>query len=811
MKTLKKTLCLVLALVMVVGTMAISAAAFDDDADIKYTTAAKLLNDLGVIKGTDGKFNPTASLTRDQGAAFITRILGMDDLKLTTNFEDVKGLWSESAVAFCELKGIVAGYGDGKFGPADPLTVAQFEKMLILALGYNADDKGLVGNDWAANTAIMVKELNLASGASGLDPNAAITREQAAQLTYNTIVKQTYKYNAGTIIGNGTISVNVGGNYEAIGTNLLKDTFNVTRTFDRTYNGAPATVFTDNNRVNTYGWVGKQLVLPDEADFTFTTAMTQSQLYAAIGTSGLRGNNNRYFVIDNLYVDGVETDNNVSIYNTSRDAVPFMGNGVTVELFNNPTIINSAWNFDAHYDVVVTNEYFGYVSGVTAANANSGAKRYVTVNGWRNYTTEDFAKYDYVVYTVCGDSLVTVVAPESLHGTVTRYTSAGVMTVEGKEYATSKNYTGDPIAAGVTGTFYLDTNGNVLSFENDAPAAWNYGVLTEYEASVANETLLGATSINAEKAKIVGTDGKTTVYDFAFAVNSTGAVKFVTTGNYDANSANANRAGDALEGKLVRFRVDDNNKITAIQASSVAAQGDVDDSSAAETLSRGSAVFNGKYLTSSTIIILKGTDGKYSVVNGYTKLDSNKESASGTGKWQLFYVVKNGAPTDNISVLYFEVNKANNYGTSNKYAYVNSASFANEIKNGESVKTYNASIDGAEYAPVTVSANDAVAAKTVYVYNANSNGIDSLTNGVDISAGTKVTAADATYYVAGSVVYYNTDTDIYTVDANTGVVAKVSAVPASNSSADVYATVIAGNGATSDEAATVVYCYVVSK
>ena len=76
MKTLKKVPCLVLALVMVVGTMAISAAAFEDDDEITNKDAAAVLNGIKVITGYEnGEFDPDGKLTRDQGATIIYKLL----------------------------------------------------------------------------------------------------------------------------------------------------------------------------------------------------------------------------------------------------------------------------------------------------------------------------------------------------------------------------------------------------------------------------------------------------------------------------------------------------------------------------------------------------------------------------------------------------------------------------------------------------------------------------------------------------------------------------------------------------------------
>ena len=82
MKTLKKTLCVVLAVVMAVGTLAITASATDfaDDADITYKEAVEVLTSLGVLDGTDNnRFDPEGTLTRAQGAKIVAYVaLGAD-------------------------------------------------------------------------------------------------------------------------------------------------------------------------------------------------------------------------------------------------------------------------------------------------------------------------------------------------------------------------------------------------------------------------------------------------------------------------------------------------------------------------------------------------------------------------------------------------------------------------------------------------------------------------------------------------------------------------------------------------------------
>ena len=62
MKTLKKTLCLVLAVVMLLGIGAISASAtldYSDNDQITYAEAVDVMSGIGVLVGEAGGFRPT--------------------------------------------------------------------------------------------------------------------------------------------------------------------------------------------------------------------------------------------------------------------------------------------------------------------------------------------------------------------------------------------------------------------------------------------------------------------------------------------------------------------------------------------------------------------------------------------------------------------------------------------------------------------------------------------------------------------------------------------------------------------------------
>ena len=189
MRTLKKSLALVLAIVLVVGVCVFNAAAFTDDEAITCDEAVAVLTGIGVIKGRDtGAFDPTATLTRAEAATIITRLKGQEDLQAKSYFDDMQGHWAESYVAYCAAEGIVNGVGDNKFDPDAKLTGNQWGKMLLVAMGFDPAETGLdKGDTWEVAVAKLVKDKKLKVGVETLDMNAPISRENTCVLAFNAL------------------------------------------------------------------------------------------------------------------------------------------------------------------------------------------------------------------------------------------------------------------------------------------------------------------------------------------------------------------------------------------------------------------------------------------------------------------------------------------------------------------------------------------------------------------------------------------------------------------------------------------------
>ena len=462
MRNLKRTLSLVLAAVMLVGMMVVGASAassdFVDGNEITYAEAAEVMTALGVFEGTDkGAFDPTGILTREQAAAIICRMLLGDDAEnLTTNstvFSDVAAdRWSAGYIGYCAQQNILAGTGNGTFNPEGELTGLAFAKMLLVALGYDPAIEQYVGNDWAVNVAADAVDAGIA--VSGVIMADAMTREQAAQMAYQTLEADMVRYaSRGTTIQQPDGSTIIVGNTAAepvskTDSDYAGDSNDDTQQFCERY-------FADLKKVNgeddfarpASQWKLKNDIIgtyPAEADGTFTTAVDKGDLYDVLGRTVYNDITASKPTDFSVYVDGDPVSNpDVADYfvNNETDDAKGTAKGVLTQVFvddDNNVILSQIHTYVAQVDGGYDEENEELELDDLGLDTFPAVNTTLSADDFENLSA--FEDGDYVLITAVGDEVKTIQAAEVVSGTVTSYTSNKNVTLDGTKYEYSQGY-----------------------------------------------------------------------------------------------------------------------------------------------------------------------------------------------------------------------------------------------------------------------------------------------------------------------------------------------------------------------------------
>jgi len=193
---LKRYLLVTTIVVAMVLSMVGSAFAFSDVADdADYASDFGMLEEVGVYQGyPDGTAKPGNALTRAEFAAIIVRALDKEDVaeavaSYETSFTDDAAIadWARGYVIVASSLGIINGYPDGSFKPANNVTYAEAIAMLARALKV---DEAATGS-WPTNYLVLGADIGLTDG---VDPiaNLPITRGEMATMTANAMLSTWY-------------------------------------------------------------------------------------------------------------------------------------------------------------------------------------------------------------------------------------------------------------------------------------------------------------------------------------------------------------------------------------------------------------------------------------------------------------------------------------------------------------------------------------------------------------------------------------------------------------------------------------------
>ena len=197
MKNLKRVLSLGLASVMLLGMMVVGASAkdFTDAEDIVHSEAVQVMVALSIINGKeDGSFfAPKDNVTRAEMAKMIAVMMNGGSeantgVKGTPTFTDIGGHWAEGWIEYCADMKIINGRGDGTFDPNGLVTGTEALKMVLTAMGYDAEAYHLQGASWAAQTLERARQtgpVKLTDELSDVVMTQPATRDTAAQMIWN--------------------------------------------------------------------------------------------------------------------------------------------------------------------------------------------------------------------------------------------------------------------------------------------------------------------------------------------------------------------------------------------------------------------------------------------------------------------------------------------------------------------------------------------------------------------------------------------------------------------------------------------------
>ena len=519
---MKKFLSLVLALVMTMSLVTVSAGAkdFTDNSKINYEEAVEVMSTLGVVGGyTDGSFNPQGTLTRGAAAKIICNlILGTTTADaLTADAAPYKDVATTNVfapyIAYCAKEGIISGYADGTFRPANTLTGYAFMKMLLGALGLQADKEGYTGPNWSISVAkrALSKDVALDNGLKGEFNGAkAATREEACLYALNMLKAGTFSYpNDNTVIV-GNVSVSTSAKavqdknkpyYETVFKNLFahstSDAF-----------GRPATRWDYKGvKIGTYA---------KTPDLTYVGSVKVNDIYADLNMSTKD-------TTANLYVNGESFDT----AKNGKDAATFTVSkandtkldklGGTADKIGNGTLIEVYRNDDNnHVDVIAMSVYAGKITDVKDATSKKDAYVVVdtdsTIADFNDeYETEAFAEDDVVAFTYADGEIQTMYKMESVSGELTKKVIEKSLTIGDTTYEYGKEYTFNGTSeAGLSNKssydVYVDANGFALYIEETGANVSDYALLLNINGDATNW-------INGNRAKLVFADGSVKTVD----------------------------------------------------------------------------------------------------------------------------------------------------------------------------------------------------------------------------------------------------------------------------------------------------------
>ncbi|MDR7869641.1 MAG: Ig-like domain-containing protein [Tissierellaceae bacterium] len=182
---MKRTLSLVLALVMVLGSFSTVFAA----PTAVENEAAAFLEQEGVLLGADGDLMLENNLERRDAVILLSRLLGVEDEAAEFLTTEESPSWEDARTdayyvpyfAWAQENGYFEGDDEGNFNPRNAITAQEYALVLLRAMDYDVK-----GHDAWANALETAKEAGLLEGVE-VENKDAVVRGQMAVMTLNAL------------------------------------------------------------------------------------------------------------------------------------------------------------------------------------------------------------------------------------------------------------------------------------------------------------------------------------------------------------------------------------------------------------------------------------------------------------------------------------------------------------------------------------------------------------------------------------------------------------------------------------------------
>ena len=505
---MKKFLSLVLALVMTMSLVTVSAGAkdFTDDSEITYKEAVDVISALGVVDGySDGDFRPDDVLTRGAAAKIICNlILGPTTASAlnagTAPFKDVPVTNTFAGyITYCSQQGIISGYADGTFRPTGTLSGNAFMKMLLGALGYDSSIEGYTGANWQVSVIKQASGIGLDDGNDEFVGSQAVTRQEAALYAFNMLQATMVEYDKKDTIVVGDITINT--------TSTRKDVENNTNTdgnIDGERNGDGLMQFGEK--------YFKDLEKEDATDIFGHPSSKWVYDGDDVGTYANEADATYVVEDDDMDVGQVVTSSSYMNYSSSeaKDAKYFL-NGDDKEVKSSELvavgdIVEAYENDNGDVETVVVSRYTvakidKVDTDVSTAESRNGASEVLTLTDLDGDNSNDYYdKYDDAEKTLrgyassydegtvlavafrdgkFGDEVLASYEAEAVTGEVTAFREDETVTMDGTKYEFARSKDGTAgFVDGTTSNFdfdkeytiYLTADGYVIGVEGAAGA-----------------------------------------------------------------------------------------------------------------------------------------------------------------------------------------------------------------------------------------------------------------------------------------------------------------------------------------------------